>query len=333
MKWLITGGAGFVGKNLIEQLLLDPKNKIRIVDNLSQQESFQYIRWPYQLIEHFDRLHWDHEHPQLYKTDILDSDAALKACEEADVIVHLAANTGVEPSIKNPRLDCNTNVIGTFNYLEAAKFHKISKFVFASSGAPLGEVEPPIHEELVPHPISPYGASKLAGEAYCSAYYHTFGVQTIALRFSNVYGPLSKHKSSVVAKIIKHLLANEPLIVYGDGQQTRDYIFVLDLVQAIISAATSKDIGGEIFQVATGIETSLLELIQLFNNLLHRYEAGNLAYELASPRIGDVKRNYAEINKIKTILHWQPRVDLQQGLERTLSWFGILTNSTMEIEA
>lgn len=333
MKWLITGGAGFVGKNLIEQLLLDPNNKIRIVDNLSQQESFQYIRWTYQLIEHHGELRWDHQQPQLFKADILDADAALHACDGADVIVHLAANTGVEPSIKNPRLDCNTNVIGTFNYLEAAKHHKVRKFVFASSGAPVGEAEPPLHEELVPKPISPYGASKLAGEAYCSAYYHTFGVPTIALRFSNVYGPLSKHKSSVVAKIIKHLLANEPLVVYGDGHQTRDYIYVVDLVQAIITAARSEQVGGEVFQVATGIETSLLELIQLFNKLLSRHDAGHLAYEFAAARVGDVKRNYAEINKIKTMLQWQPKVQLEQGLESTLFWFGILTNSTIEMDA
>ena len=140
------------------------------------------------------------------------------------------------PSVENPRLDMECNVIGTLNMLEGARMHKVKRFIFASSGAPIGECEPPIHEEMAPHPVSPYGASKLAGEGYCSAYFRTFDVETIALRFGNVYGPGSGHKNSVVAKFIRQAMQGETLEIYGDGKQTRDFIYIDDLIQAICLA-------------------------------------------------------------------------------------------------
>src|SRR5829696_7233277 len=159
---------------------------------------------------------------ELVVGDILDDGLALRAAEGADVIVHFAANTGVMPSIENPRADCMSNVVGTLNYLVAARHNGARRFVFASSGGTtIGEAAPPIHEEMVPHPVSPYGASKLAGEGYCSAYYGTFGIDTVALRFGNVYGPLSGHKNSVVARFIKRASGAEVLEIYGDGTQAR----------------------------------------------------------------------------------------------------------------
>ena len=146
---------------------------------------------------------------ELIVGDIRDADKTLKVCKGIDVIVHLAANTGVGPSVEDPRTDMEANIIGTFNMLDAARQNKVKKFIFASSGAPIGECEPPIHEELAPHPVSPYGASKLAGEGYCSAYYRTFDVSTVALRFGNVYGPGSSHKSSVLAKFIRQALSGK----------------------------------------------------------------------------------------------------------------------------
>ena len=133
----------------------------------------------------------------------------------------------------------------------------MKRFVFASSGAPVGEVKLPIHEELAPHPVSPYGASKLAGEGYCSAYYRTYGLETVALRFGNVYGPGSTHKGSVVAKFIRQALAGETLEIYGDGTQTRDFIYVDDLIKAIWQASRVPNIGGEESQIATNRETTL----------------------------------------------------------------------------
>jgi UDP-glucose 4-epimerase len=158
--------------------------------------------------------------------DVRDFDVVAQCTKSIDCLVHLAATTGVGPSVENPRTDMESNVIGTFNVLEAARIQRVKRFVFASSGAPIGEVEPPIHEELAPHPVSPYGASKLAGEGYCSAYFRTFGIETVVLRFGNVYGPGSNHKSSVVAKFIRQAMHGEMLEIYGDGNQTRDFIYI-----------------------------------------------------------------------------------------------------------
>jgi UDP-glucose 4-epimerase len=249
-SWLITGGCGFIGRNLISNLVAEGSHFIRIIDNLkvgSREDLKQVCDF-----EEIDQSHIKTNNSlqptppsslkkvQLVAGDILDAELALKACQGFDVIVHLAANTGVAPSVENPRMDCETNVIGTLNYLEAARQCNVARFVFASSGAPAGEVEPPIHEELPPHPVSPYGASKLAGEGYCSAYYRTFGVETVCLRFGNVYGPLSGKKDSVVAKFIKRAMAGEALEIYGNGTQTRDFIYIDDLTDAIYNAATIK---------------------------------------------------------------------------------------------
>jgi UDP-glucose 4-epimerase len=141
-------------------------------------------------------------------------------------------------------MDCMVNVLGTFNYLDACRKSNVKRFVFASSGAPLGEQEPPIHEEMVPRPISPYGASKLCGEAYCSAFHGSFGVETVCLRFGNVYGPYSTHKGSVVAKFIKQILERETLTIYGDGSQTRDFIYIDDLIRAVWAGVTVPGVGG-----------------------------------------------------------------------------------------
>ena len=258
---------------------------------------------------------------QFIQGDIKDGKFTTNVCQDMDVIVHLAANTGVAPSVEDPELDCQNNVIGTFNMLQGAKRHSVSRFVFASSGAPIGEVVPPIHEELAPRPVSPYGASKLAGEGYCSAYYNSFGVDTVVLRFSNVYGPGSDKKQSVVAKFIKQAIINESLEVYGSGEQTRDFIFIDDLIEAIYLAATKVSIGGETFQIATNSETTLVSLIDLLAPVLERNGLQRPVVNNTDARKGDVMRNYSEINKANNLLGWYPKVELSEGLERTVQYF------------
>lgn len=258
------------------------------------------------------------ESVQLIAGDIMDDKLALAAAQGADVIVHFAANTGVGPSVENPRMDCVTNVIGTFNYLEAARHNKVKRFVFASSGAPVGECEPPINEEKVPHPASPYGASKLAGEGYCSAYFRTFCIETVALRFGNVYGPGSGHKNSVVAKFIKQALNGDTLEIYGDGSQTRDFIYVDDLVRAVQLAATRPNVGGEIFQIATNAETSVRELLE---NLIQAFKEKGIAVpqvRYSEPRLGDVRRNYSDTSKAQRLMQWTSSMQLKQGIRRTI---------------
>ena len=253
MNWLITGGCGFLGTNLIRTLMAEGGHSIRILDDLSVGG-----REDLGAVAHFQEVAepGGGDAPvELVVGDVRDADLTMKAAKGMDVVVHFAANTGVGPSVENPRRDCEINVIGVFNMLEAARQQGVGRFVFASSGAPAGEVEPPIHEELAPHPVSPYGASKLAGEGYCSAYWGTFALETVALRFGNVYGPGSTHKSSVVAKFLKDALAGRGLEIFGDGRQTRDFIFVDDLIRAVVLAATVPGIGGETFQIAANTET------------------------------------------------------------------------------
>lgn len=321
MNWLITGGCGFLGTALIQRLLAEGGHEIRVLDNLSTG-----TREDLNKVCHFRELsdHSTLEAPkgvELVVGDILEDLLALEVAKGCDVIVHFAANTGVGPSVENPRADMLANVVGTFNYLESARANKTQRFIFASSGAPAGEVEPPIHEELPPHPVSPYGASKLAGEGYCSAYKRTFGIDTVMLRFGNVYGPGSIHKSSVVAKFIRLALAGEKLEIYGDGTQTRDFIYIDDLIDAVMLAATTPSIGGEAFQIATNLETTVGEMAEHLVSTLNEAGVKDIQLVNAETRLGDVKRNYSDTSKARKMLGWQPKVTLDAGLKSTVAYF------------
>jgi UDP-glucose 4-epimerase len=327
-KWLITGGCGFIGTSLIKYLKKEISEvKIRVMDNLSVGTKRDLSS-----VCHFEEAvtqdsqsttagyNWI-ELVQLVVADIIDPEACRLCTQGAEIVVHLAANTGVAPSVKNPRLDMEANVIGTFNMLEASRLNQAGRFIFASSGAPIGEVTPPIHEELAPHPVSPYGASKLACEGYCSAYFQSFGLETVALRFGNVYGPRSKHKSSVVAKFIKKASKGQRLEIYGDGKQTRDFIYIEDLVRAIVMAATREGIGGEIFQIATNSETTVSEIAELLKTVFGKngLEFTDVIY--TTPRVGDVKRNFSNTTKAQKLLGWSPLISIKEGLENTVEWF------------
>lgn len=332
MNWLITGGCGFLGTALIQALAQEEDHAVRIVDNLcvgSREDLSAACEFTETAASKLAPLP-SNSGPstvELVAGDILDEELAMRAVEGADVIVHFAANTGVAPSVADPRTDCMSNVIGTFNYLEAARRHGTKRFVFASSGAAVGEVDPPIHEEVPPHPVSPYGTSKLAGEGYCSAYFRTFGVETVALRFGNVYGPGSTHKSSAVAKFTKRAMGGEALEIYGDGTQTRDFIYIEDLIRAVRLAATVDGVGGETFQIATNAETSVQELIDLLLPVLAAAGIKDVEVRETEPRQGDVQRNYSDTSKAARMLGWRAEVKLEEGLQRTVDWFTSLQST------
>lgn len=328
-RFLITGGCGFIGTSLIRYLLgKNLADRIRVLDNLSvgtREDLASVCNFvvldPKDLNRRTDKKNADPKHLELIIGDIRDPIITKAAGIGTDIIVHLAANTGVAPSVQNPQKDMESNVIGTFNLLEAARTNDVKHFIFASSGAPVGDTLPPIHEEIAPKPVSPYGASKLAGEGYCSAYCQTFGINTVALRFGNVYGPGSKNKDSVVARFIKRAIAGEPFEIYGDGNQTRDFIFIEDLLDAIRCAAQS-NVGGEIFQIASHRETSVNELVAeleaVFKDLAPDVK---MHIQHASPRKGDVRRNYSDTSKAKRLLGWSSKWPLKKGLEATVDWF------------
>lgn len=319
--WLITGGCGFLGTSLVAHILREsPHATIRILDNLSVGARADLA----EVCTFTERKPGDITGPpegvELVVGDIRDEDVCLRACEGIDIIVHFAANTGVAPSVEDPRLDMESNVIGTFNMLEGARAQDVERFIFASSGAPVGQVEPPITEDKAPKPVSPYGASKLAGEGYCSSYFRTFGIKTVSLRFGNVYGPRSKHKSSVVAKFFRQALAGETLEIYGDGSQTRDFIHIDDLIMAIMLAAET-DVGGEVFQIATHHETTVNEIATRIKQIIEEKTPRVVEVIHGETRLGDVKRNYSDITKARKILGYEPVYDLDKGLRKTFDYF------------
>ncbi|MFZ5645016.1 MAG: NAD-dependent epimerase/dehydratase family protein [Bacillota bacterium] len=301
-KYLITGGAGFIGVNLIH-MLKDTAGEIRVLDNFSLGSP--------ELLENLD--------VEVIRGDICSVDDIENSIKGMDVVVHLAAHTRVIESVENPVENFSINVAGTFNLLQSAVKHNVGKFIFASTGgAIVGDQTPPVHEKMVPRPISPYGASKMAGEGYCSAFYGAYGLPTVCLRFSNVYGPYSLKKGSVVAHYFKNILEGKPLIVYGDGTQSRDYIYVKDLCRAIMLSAECEGANGEIFQIASGIEVELNKLIDEIRETIY---PGKPEIIYADFRKGEIYRNFADISKAKELLGYSPGVPLKEGLKNTWQWF------------
>lgn len=323
MNWLVTGGCGFIGSQVVERLVSEGDHAVRVVDDLSvgRREDLADVTNFVDIDSSGSEVaDWVDGEVQFAELDVRDPDL-MTVSEGADIIIHLAAQSGVAPSVENPRRDCYINVLGTLNCLEAARLGTASRFVFASSGAAVGEVEPPIHEEIVPHPASPYGASKACGEAYCECYFRTFGLETVALRFSNVYGPGSALKNSIVARFFRRALNGEPLEIYGDGGQTRDFIYVEDLVDAVWRAARIPGVGGDKFQIATNRETSVLEITDLIVQALSAVGIDGINVRHTEPRQGDVRENYADISRARDVLGWSPEIGLEEGLRRTLEWF------------
>ena len=303
---LITGGCGFIGANLVT-MLLEKDYRVRVLDNLS--------------VGRKENIPYHVEHPvcgvDLVIGDIRDESLVSECVDGIDVIVHLAAHTNVVESVKYPQLDFDINVKGTFTLLQKSiETGHINKFIFASSNAAVGEQNPPITENAVPAPLSPYGASKLACEALCSAFSGSYGIQTISLRFANVYGPLSNHKESVVAKFFRKALKNEPITICGDGNQTRDFIYVDDICHAILLAVENDSATG-VFQIGTGIETKIIDLAEQIKKISN----SNSQITFAPPRKGEIIRNYSGISKAEKILGFKPRVDLNTGLMKTHDWF------------
>lgn len=336
-NWLITGGCGFIGTALIQRLVKEGGHNIRVFDNLSvgTREDLarvcDFIEIDTEILSKSSNESRGSTEPsamsqeqlplELFVGDITDAEICNKAAMGIDIIVHLAANTGVPQSLDDPKKDMESNVMGTFNMLEAARENSVKRFIFASSGAPIGECIPPINEEMPCHPVSPYGASKLAGEAYCSAYFKSFGIETVVLRFGNAYGPGSTHKNSVVAKFIKQAIEGKTLEVYGDGTQTRDFIFIDDLVEAILCSAKVNGIGGEVFQIATSRESTINELLEIIVPALKNAGVAEVNLINGKKRKGDVKRNFSDTSKAKERLGWDAKITTKEGIQNAVRWF------------
>jgi UDP-glucose 4-epimerase len=298
---LVTGGAGFIGVNLGRALGRCGARTLAFDSFVTGERADADAAGYHDVVE----------------GDIRDADALARAARGADAIVHLAARTGVVDSVEDPRGDVDVNVLGTLNALLAARDGGAGAFVFASSGAPLGSVEPPGHEGLAPRPLSPYGASKLAGEGLCSAFAGSYGISATALRFTNVYGPFSYHKGSVVARCMKRIMDGLPLTVYGDGEQTRDFLYVDDLCAAVVAAIARRPTGG-LYQLGTGIETSINTLVKL---LVEEMADAGVVVEHEPDRPGEIRRAYSDISRARADLGYSPDTPLAEGLRATADWF------------
>jgi len=298
---VVTGGCGFIGVNVGRQLKAAGYRTVAFDDFSTGRR------------EDAEAAGYD----DVVQGDIRDADELRTAAAGATGIVHLAAHTGVVPSVADPRHDLDVNVLGTVNALLAARDGGAASFVFASSGAPLGSVEPPGHEGLAARPLSPYGASKLAGEGYCSAFAGSYGLATTALRFTNVYGPYSYHKGSVVALFMKRIMEGAPLVVYGDGNQTRDFLYVDDLCAAVL-AALEQQPQGELYQLGTGTETTVNELVE---HLVALFPEREIEIRNEPSRAGEVARSFSDISRARAGLGYDPTTGLRDGLTRTRDWF------------
>lgn len=301
--YLITGGAGFIGANLVHLLIAQGK-KIRVFDNLSTGRIDNLKDLPVELII----------------GDIRNKRLVDEAVAGVEAVIHLAGHTNVVDSLREPALDLDINVQGSFNLLLSSVRHNVERFIFASTGgAVLGDITPPAREDMAPHPISIYGASKLAGEAYCSAFWGSYGLKTVFLRFSNIYGPFSFHKGSVIANFFRQIQTRKELIIYGDGGQTRDFLYVGDLCQGIATALKAELPYGRAIQLGAGQESSLNHLLSLIRQLVGEEFCPPVVHQPA--RAGEVRRSFVSIAQAKKYLNFTVQTDLLEGLRQTWEWF------------
>lgn len=297
----ITGGAGFVGVNLVAALTEHGGYDITVIDDETLG----------------DRRHVEPFGVRYIDSDIRDEAALNAALDGQDAVVHLAANTRVMDSIERPAYNFDVNVVGSYKLLEACRTLGVPRVIAASTGgAILGDAPAPVHEAMVANPLAPYGSSKLAMEGYMSGYAGAFGLKCSALRFSNVYGPRSFHKGSVVAHFYKQILAGETLVVHGDGTQARDFLYVEDLVEGIRKAMES-DLSG-VFQLGAGRPTTVNELIDLMREVTGRRD---IDVHYAPFRAGEIHTTWCNIDKAKDAFGYDPSTPLKDGLAQTWSWF------------
>jgi UDP-glucose 4-epimerase len=293
VRAVVTGGAGFIGSNLVDALL-EHGAEVVVVDDLSTgDQAFVDPR------------------AQLVVADIRDGiDAA-----GAAVVFHLAAQADVQTSVRRPAFDATVNVAGTVEVLEAAR-EVGAHVVFASTGGAIyGECEAPATEEASRRPVSPYGIAKLCAEEYLAGWNRIHGTRHVVLRFANVFGPRqdSSLEGGVVSIFLERMARGEPTTIFGDGGQTRDFVFVGDVVEALLAAAAAD---GGVFNIGTGVETSVLDLHRLC-----AAAAGSAAEPAFEPaRLGDARRSVLDVSRAREVLGWQARVELEEGLRSTWGW-------------
>ena len=304
IRYLVTGGAGFIGSHLVEALVKKGK-RVQVLDNFFTGKR--------------DNLSTVNRQIELIEGDVRDGALCRQALDGVEAVIHLAALHEVVRSVECPMETHEVNVTGTLNLLLAAREAGVRKFVFASSSAVYGDnpVIPRV-ESMLPSPISsPYAVSKLAGEHYCQLFSMLYNLETVCLRFFNVYGPRQDAGSAyaaVIPKFISALLARTPPTIHGDGKQSRDFTFITDCVSAILTACEAEGLSGSVFNIGTGQRTTVNQLCAIAQQALRT----DLSATYDAPQPGDVPHDQADIQKAKTLLRYQPQYDLLRGLQETI---------------
>ncbi len=301
--YLVTGGAGFIGSHVVEALL-KRGDRVRVLDNFSTGKRANLAHSPA---------------AEVIEGDIRNQEIVRAALRDVEYVIHLAAQVSVPRSMTDPASTHAINVAGALNLLNAARGSKVKRVVLASSCAVYGDNDDlPLKETSETRPLSPYAASKLIGEVYCQTYARAFGVPTVCLRYFNIYGPRQDPASeyaAVIPKFIQRMQNGLPPIVYGDGTQTRDFVYVGDVVRANLWVCVCEEAIGRVFNIATGRGVSLLELIDALNELLRT----DFTPIFQAPRAGDIQHSLGSGEAIATVLNFRPAVDLIDGLKNILA--------------
>jgi len=306
MRYLVTGGAGFIGSNIVEELVRR-HHDVTVLDDFSsgKEENLAALQNKIRLI----------------RGSICDFEAAREACQDADFVLHLAARTSVPRSVKDPIETNSINVDGTLNVLVAARDAKVRRLVFAASSSAYGEtVTQPKVETMPAEPISPYGVTKLVGELYAQVFGRVYGLENVSMRYFNVFGPRqdpTSQYSGVLSRFMLALLDGVPPVVYGDGEQSRDFTFVDNVVDASLRACEASGASGKVFNGGTGLRITLNDVLKLLEKICGR----PVRAKYDPPRPGDILHSQADITRSRQVLGYEPHVDFEEGLRRTWAWY------------
>ena len=304
--FLVTGGAGFIGSHIVHRLQREGA-KVRVVDNLSTGKK--------------ERLRDIDSSIELIEDDLTDRRVCDRAVQDVEYVLHQAAVPSVQRSIQDPLETNRANVIGTLNLLESCRQHGVRRLVYAASSSAYGDTQVlPKREDMAPNPLSPYALQKFVGERYCKLYNDLYGLETVSLRYFNVFGPGQdpwSEYSAVIPKFATRLQSRQPLVVFGDGEQSRDFTYVDNVVEANILAIKVQRTAGAVVNVGCGESLTLNRLIRFLEEILQVQAV--VGYE--PPRRGDVRHSLADISLARDVLGYQPKVTLVEGLRRTVEFF------------
>ncbi len=306
MRYVVTGGAGFIGSNTVDELVRRGHSVV-VLDDLSSGKE--------------ENLADSRNKISFIKGSITDLEAVRKAMQEADYVLHLAARTSVPRSVKDPLETNRINVDGTLNVLLAARDAKVKRIVFAASSSAYGETPTlPKVETMQPEPISPYGVTKYFGELYAQTFGRLYGLENVSLRYFNIFGPRQdpgSPYSGVLAKFCTAFLEETQPVIFGDGEQTRDFTYVDNAISANLLACEAPNVSGKVFNIGVGGRFSLNQTIELLRNI----SGTQLQVKYDPPRDGDIRDSQADITQARELLDYEPQVDFEQGLRRTFDWY------------